>query len=603
MSQSENSCPIFFQVEVDAITTHTFSVRLEIKSEAHKTLNLCFASWIPGSYMIRDFAKNLTQISAKNSQGKPLSLTKVDKQTYTLDKCDAVTHVEYQIYAFDLSVRSAFLDKEFGFFNGTSLFPLIKEMQGSPIQVQFSPVESMPGWQLYTAMPKLFASGNGFGLYKVDDYLDLIEHPVLYAQANRVNFEFNDIEFELIMAGGHDADMTRIQNDVYKLVEHHFALFGDDLDISHYQFQTMLTENDFGGLEHTHSTALMFSRHDLPTMAQRHQVPDGYKLFLSLCSHEFFHTWHVKRIKPEIFYNPDLAQEVYTKQLWIFEGFTSYYDDFSLQRTGIISNKDYLTLLGQSLTRLQRNPGQHLQSVTESSFDAWTKFYKQDENAANAIVSYYTKGAMIALCLDLKIRIESADKYSLDDVMRSLWMKHGKTAKGTHEHIIHDIIREDLKLDLDSFIDSLINCRDVLPLETLLSEFGITMHLRASQGKDDKGGMPCDKVISRDLGADYQITPEGYKIQRVINGRSAQKSGLQKDDTLIALNGWKLSGKPLEALLERESEYSTACFTLFRRGRLIDLTYRVEPAILDTVYLTIDDDAKCQRWLKPASCD
>lgn len=599
MSQQESHCPIFFQVNVDAITTHTFQIQLVVDSSHYESLTLAFAAWIPGSYMIRDFAKHITSMSARNHEGQPLTINKQDKQRFQIAGCDERTVIEYQIYAFDLSVRSAFLDKEFGFINGTSVFPKIEEMLDSPIQVKFDPVESMPGWQLYTAMTPLFASQHGYGLYKADNYYELIEHPALYAQANRVNFEFNDIEFELIMAGGHDADMTRIQNDLYKIVEHHFELFGNDLDIDRYQFQTMLTENDFGGLEHTHSTALMFSRQDLPTIAQRSKNPDGYKLFLALCSHEFFHTWHVKRIKPDVFIKPDLASEVYTQQLWIFEGFTSYYDDFSLQRTGIIDNEEYLTLVGQSLTRLERNPGQLIQATSESSFDAWTKFYKQDENAANAIVSYYTKGAMIALCLDLKIRLESNNKHSLDDVMQLLWKQYGLKNIGTQDNTIHQLLSDELSLSLDDFLNDLIHQPTPLPIAELLTEFGVTYHVRASTGKDDKGGKPSDKVATRDLGADYQILPEGYKIQRVINGRSAQKAGLQKDDVLIALNGWRLTGNPLETMLERETEHSTACFTLFRRGRLMDQSFRVEPAIKDTVYLTIDDEKKCQNWLKP----
>jgi predicted metalloprotease with PDZ domain len=603
MSNQEHDCPIFFQVEVDAITTHTYSVQVSVESNDSHSLTLQFPCWIPGSYMIRDFARNIIQMEAQNSVGAPLPVVKSDKQTFQINECDDRTTINYLVYAFDLSVRAAFLDKEFGFINGTSLFPLISELADSPVQVKFSPVESMPGWQMYTTMPALFASSHGYGLYKAENYQTLIEHPVLFAQANRVNFEVNDIEFELIMAGGHDADMTRIQNDLYKLVEHHFDLFGNDLEISRYQFQTMLTEDDFGGLEHTHSTALMFSRQDLPTIAQRHHVPDGYKRFLSLCSHEFFHTWHVKRIKPEVLISPDLSTEVYTKQLWIFEGFTSYYDDFSLQRTGILSPSEYLEILGQNLTRLKRNPGQFLQSVTESSFDAWTKFYKQDENAANAIVSYYTKGAIIGLCLDLKIRLESNHKYNLDDVMRCLWNNYGKKGIGTSDTVIHEILKDTLKLPMDNYIDSLINEREELPVAKLLKEFGVDVHTRARKGKEDKGGTPGDKPINRDLGADYQITPEGYRIQRVINGRAAQKSGLQKGDLLIALNGWRLNGTPLETLLEREAEHSTACFTLFRRGRLLDQSFRVEPAQPDTVYLTITDTEKCQQWLKPAPAE
>lgn len=591
---------LHYRVQVESITRHLFRVELEIDCSEYNELTLSLPSWIPGSYMIRDFAKNIVEIKACARKENAVDLQQVDKQTWKLNckQNDSIT-VIYSVYAFDLSVRSAFLDKEFGFANGTSLFLCVDEMQNQAMSVSFKPVEILPNWEIFTAMPQTKLSWQGYGQHQCNNYLELIEHPILWSEPHKIKFEVNEIEFEMVFAGGVDADLHRIKQDLIKVVGHHLKLFGKHLNISRYLFITMLTEDGFGGLEHTHSTALMFDRKSLPTKAQSDDMPDGYRDFLSLCSHEFFHTWHVKRIKPKEFSCPDLSRETYSEQLWIYEGFTSYYDDYSLLRAGLITSESYLEQLGRQLTRLLRNKGAFKQNVAESSFNAWTKFYKQDENATNAIVSYYNKGAIIALCLDLIIRSRSRGTYSLDSVMRFLWKHYGVTNIGTPSNIINHILNDAMGVDCDEFIAQAVYSTEQLPYEDLLAEIGIKVCFRSRSGNQDKGGKASTNTLKRDFAAIYQKIPAGFKIKQVSEAGAAQLCGLAKDDLIIAINGLQLGQLDLMEELGRLEVNSTARLDLFRRGQLIQLHLPVMPAPLDTVYLEVESKDKSKGWLCP----
>ena len=590
--------PLQYKIAISSISQHIFNVELEIDSSQYNTLNLTLPTWIPGSYMVRDFAKNILQISAVNEKGDSLAIAQKDKQSWQINSTGNKTIVAYRVYAFDLSIRAAFLDSEFGFANGTSVFLQVEELKDQPAHIVVSQDGAADSWQLYTAMQSEHVDERGFGLYETSNYADLIEHPLLYAEADTISFQVEGIEFTMVLAGGHNADLQRIKTDLEKICQHHLNLFGNDLGITRYMFQTLLSESDFGGLEHTHSTALLFSRNDLPTKAQRDTMPDGYRSFLALCSHELFHTWHVKRIKPQKYLAPDLSKECYSEQLWIYEGFTSYYDDFSLLRSGIISRESYLELLGQTLTRLYRTQGRKVQTVTQSSFETWTKFYKQDENAINGIVSYYIKGAVIALCLDLLIKQSSKQIYSLDSVMRFLWKHYGKNLAGTDDNVIQHVLSDGLGLDLSAFLRNALYTTDELPWQTLLKDFGIQTHFRERSGVKDSGGKPHqsdDNCI--DLGIVYASDPSGLLVQQVTNNRAAQQAGLQKGDRLIALNGWELKGKTLESEMAKFEMGHQVPITLFRRGKLKQVTFTIKPAEKDTVYLTIENDELAKAWL------
>ena len=590
--------PLQYQIHVESTAQHLFNITLKINSRECETLHLRLPTWIPGSYMVRDFAKNIVKLALVSNGDSQARLVQLDKQSWQITGCGDKTEITYQVYAYDLSVRCAFLDDQFGFANGTSVFLQVDEFKDHACTVQVAPVEEQPQWSLYTAMAPVAVFAKGYGLYQAKNYADLIEHPLTWACADVIRFTEENIEFSMIFVGGHQADLTRIKKDLQAICKHHLKLFDKGLDIDKYLFITMLTESDYGGLEHTHSTALLFSRNDLPSITQAGDMTDGYRSFLGLCSHELFHTWHVKRIKPKCLLTPDLSREVYTEQLWIYEGFTSYYDDFSLLRTGLIDTDSYLELMGQNLTRLQRTQGRFTQTVTQSSFEAWSKFYKQDENAQNAIVSYYNKGAVIALCLDLKIRQLSRQTYSLDSVMRFLWKHYGIDMIGTDDDVIHLVLKDGLGLDLDEFLNTMLYSHAELPTESLLAEFGIAVNYRARTNLKDTGGKAAkadSQVI--DLGMSYKEQLGGILVQQVSNHRAANLAGLQKGDHIIAINGWQATGKQLESEFAKYPQGTKVPLSYFRRGKLCTTPFPIQAAVKDTVYLTIADREKARLWL------
>jgi predicted metalloprotease with PDZ domain len=425
------------------VTSHIIKVKLDISEPDRHGQKLTLPAWIPGSYMIRDFCKNIIQLNVKNKDGAQLNYHKTNKQTWQIEPHSGPLSIEYSVYAFDLSVRSAYLNDEFAFFNGTSLFLAVEGQTNEKCYVELNKpgFDCAKHWRVATSLPCASNTQvHEFGEYQAENYAELIDHPVVYSHFDLVQFTVEDVKFELVLVGGHNADTNRITADLEKICQHHFDLFEKPIPFERYLFITLLSHSGFGGLEHKYSTALMYSRDQLPSLNEGIEPSEDYRTFLSLCSHELFHAWHVKRIQPLELQNASLQKEAYTEQLWIYEGFTSYFDDASLARCKVINTESYLEIVGQNLTRLLRNGGRMKQTITESSYDAWTKFYQQDASAINNIVSYYNKGAIVAMCLDLTIRLESQGKYSLDNVMKYLWNLHGKTGLGTDKFVIQQIL-------------------------------------------------------------------------------------------------------------------------------------------------------------------
>ena len=556
-------------------------------------------AWIPGSYMIRDFAKNLISLQAQDAQGATLTLKKLDKQSWQLTPHNGPVTLTYEIYAFDLSVRSAFFDREFAFFNGTSAFLGIKGQEHLPVTLDINPPTEDQNWQLGTTLPTTNGTEKGqFGQYLAKNYAHLIDCPVLAGDMITISFSAEGVTFELILTGtgALPLDVARLKRDLSKICAHHLQLFGTPSPVSHYQFLTMVTDNGFGGLEHLDSTALMCSRDDLPILHQD-EISDGYRTFLSLCSHELFHTWHVKRIQPARLKQADLQQEQYTEQLWIYEGFTSYYDDLTLSRCGVISQESYLELLGQQLTRLHRNHGRLQQTVTESSWYTWNKFYKQDENAINGIVSYYNKGAIIALCLDMMLRHNTGQIRNLDHVMGYLWREYGLKQIGTEPDCIHQYLTKHHQEHMITFLNQALYTTEELPFETLLENQGITVHYRARSGASDKGGKSSSTSLKNQFGAAFKARETGIEITQVSHHTPASQAGLSKGDLLLAIDEHQVSASNIHTLLDRYAQGVTLPMAILRRGLLHHLTLAISPAIKDTLWLEITDQGKADQWL------
>ncbi len=582
-----------YEIRALDLLAHEFVLRLRLEETGLGGRHLTLPAWIPGSYMIRDFARNVTAIGAHDANGA-VALTKIDKQTWRIGDCDAEVVIDYRVYAFDLSVRGAYLDPTRAYFNGTCLFLALEGYQDASWELTLRPpVEgSAEGWQVATALPARDVDERGFGVYAGNQYTSLIDCPVEIGVFRRANFVVGGVPHQFVVSEGGRLDIDRICRDIAPICREHVAMFGE-LPVDSYTFLTLATADGYGGLEHRDSTSLMCKRSDLPSPGLA--KPDkGYRRYLGLCSHEYFHLWNVKRIRPARLAEADLSTEAYTELLWAFEGITSYYDELALARSGVLNAEDYLDLFANTVTRLLRNPGRARQSVAASSFDAWTKFYKQDENAPNAIVSYYTKGALVAFGLDMTLREASADRISLDDLMRRLWQRYGKSGHGIPERGIEQEAAALLGAPLDDFFQHYIYGTDELPLQAWFGKIGIGQGLRPAKNDEDLGGYRADAKPGQDsvppaLGARFEAQPTGLRLSHVIAGRAAQLAGLAPGDLLIAMDGEHLTAANLDGLLQRMNG-EPADVHYFRRGRLAVTRLPMLAAPADT----------CDLWLLPA---
>lgn len=590
---------IHYEVKLLDPNAHLFEVACTVPSPNPEGQNFILPAWIPGSYLIREFAKNIVTFKAENADG-PVKHQKTDKDTFAVDGCAGPLKVTLQYYAWDLSVRSAHLDGTHAFFNGTSLFLRPEGQEAGPFSVELQARNDAPydGWRVATSMKKEAVNENGYGLYLAEDYDDLVDHPVEMGTFDRIEFTANGIPHEAVFTGKHDGDLQRVEKDLKTICEYHLDFFGEPKPIDRYTFMTYLTGTGYGGLEHKYSTALMAKRADLPN-AREEKVSDGYRQFLGLCSHEYFHTWNVKRIKPRAFTPYNYNQESHTTLLWAFEGITSYYDDLSLVRTGIITPESYLELLGKSITRVLRSKGRKTQTLEESSFDTWTKFYRQDENAPNAITSYYTQGALAALGLDLTIRARTDHEQSLDDVMRGLWKHYGSKGIGVDEDGIERFTKVATGLSLESYFEAVLRQNEDLNIGELLQEVGVDFHLRPNEGAKDLGGKAGkakleDLHTKATLGIRSKAEPGGIKITHALKDEAAMNCGLAAGDLIVALNDLKVSTGNIDEHLKHKRAGDMVKIHAFRRDELMTFDVTLTAPPLDTCYLTLDDKISSQ---------
>ncbi|WP_456418228.1 M61 family metallopeptidase [Thiolapillus sp.] len=581
-------CPV-------SLHAHLFRVTLTIPRPAPEGQQLCMPAWIPGSYMIRDFAKNIISIKAL-CEGQPVALSKLDKQTWKVAPVSAPLVVEYEVYAWDLSVRGAYLDTTRGFFNGTSVFLQVVGQEDMPsrVYIQKPAGKAYRSWKLATSMQPAAVDQWGFGSYEADSYADLIDHPVEMGHFQELEFEVDAVPHRMSISGKCQFDAERLSGDLQRICSHH-ALFFGELPVTSYLFLVLVTGDGYGGLEHMDSTSLLCKRDDLPPRGMQ-AITEDYMKFLGLCSHEYFHLWHVKRIRPEVFKQADLSREVYTELLWAFEGITSYYDDLALVRSGCIEPKKYLGLLAQTITRVMRSSGRRKQTLAESSFDAWTRFYQQDENAPNAIISYYSKGALVALGLDMQLRDSSREQRSLDHFMRRLWEDYGKQDKGVTAPELERLASEVAGEDLSAFFARTVHDTEELPLEEWLASVGVGYQLRPARNQEDWGGVrgePEPVEPKPALGARYRQQGDLVELVQVFDGGSAQEAGLSAGDRLIAIDGLQVSAKNLDRLMGRFEPGEEVPVHAFRRDELMTFSLPIQPAPRDTCDLWFLPEAQC----------
>jgi predicted metalloprotease with PDZ domain len=596
MKKSNKNAAIAYAIVGHDLAAHLFHVTLTVDAPAPDGQVFALPAWIPGSYMIREFSRNIVRIRAE-SNGEPVALTKLDKHSWQAAphkdrlKEPAPLTLHYEVYAWDLSVRAAHLDQNHAFYNGTSVFLRVLGQEDQPhvVDIQRPADDAARTWRVATSLPELKARRYGFGTYIAASYDELIDHPVEQGDFALATFKAHGIPHDIVISGRvPNLDLARLSADLKRICETQIAFFepkSKQAPMDRYLFMTLAVGDGYGGLEHRASTALICARADLPsTTATNKDISEGYLQYLGLCSHEYFHTWNVKRIKPAAFAPYDLQVENYSPLLWLFEGFTSYYDDLMLVRAGVIAEPVYFKLLGKTIGSVLRGSGRTKQSVADSSFDAWGKYYRQDENAPNAIISYYTKGSLIGLALDLSIRAKTGGKKSLDDVMRALWQRYGRDfynggGRGVTPAEVEALFDEISGGRFKPFFDKYIRGTEDVPLAKMLAPFGVKYN---DERKSSKPSL--DANIGRD-GSDC-------KLSSVHENGAAHLAGLSAGDLLVAIDGLRVTATNLEALLSRYGVGSTVDVHAFRRDELMTFNMTLQGERVPAITLTLDPEVK-----------
>lgn len=572
---------------------HVYIVNLEFTPITH-SVTLKLPTWIPGSYMIREFSKNITALYASQ---KKLSLPslQINKNSWQISASSTqeVVTVHYEVYAYDSGIRSAYLDSNRGYFNPSSLCLYIEGSEFNNHEVMFS------------NLPKTWNVVSGLACdtdsYTARSYDELIDHPFELGELTKISFLVKDTPHFLVLSGNIHQNFSsgRFIADISKICNTAIDLFGGVAPFASYTFLLNLSGEIFTGLEHRNSTALMAPYYALPDLAV--EISDDYLKLLCLISHEYFHSWNVKRIKPQVFNPYNLENENYTKLLWWFEGVTSYYDDLIVYKAGLIDQKRYLQLILDNINNVYKFQGATTQTLTNSSLTSWIKYYRQDENSPNSIVSYYVKGALVGMCLDLLIRDGSKGLYSLDTVLLGLYNKWLNDEQGIDEDQLPELIKEFTKLDLHSEINEFVETTHNLPLKKLLDLFGLDLISQIGHYADmPKISDMADKLpdifdSKPDLGIKLVKAALGYKITQVYDGSCGQASGLAAFDIIIALNGTLLSNWDKQISLYHIGD--TVQLSLFRQDRLLEIPVLISETKLSLSYLQIKDQLKLDAWL------
>jgi predicted metalloprotease with PDZ domain len=618
-----------YRIEAADLHAHLYGVTLTIaRPSAHQRVSL--PVWIAGSYMVREFAKQITGISAR--QGKRhVVVQQLDKATWVVN-CEADTPLtlHYQVHAHDDSVRTAWLTAQRGFFNGTSLclqaegltdvphqLELVAESFNATARTQLKGVASPSQWQVATGLTPVKTDRQGFGTYVAANYDELVDCPVEMGTFWSGRFKACGIEHRFVVAGATPTfDGERLLHDSQKICETAIRFWHGNKHSAtphkSYVFMLNAVADGYGGLEHRNSTALICNRADLPRLSQeegkvdrtakdasKHDAKqsDGYTTLLGLISHEYFHTWNVKRLRPAEFARYDYTQENYTELLWFFEGFTSYYDDLLLRRAGLIDDAQYLKLLNKTINQVLQTPGREVHSVAQSSFEAWTKYYRQDANSPNLTVSYYTKGALVALCLDLSLRQHGVKNHSvsLDDVMRALWARccTGKHKGPMHEADVLAVLKELTGRSWAAEFKTWVHGTRDLPIEKLLAHHGVRVQHDPAQ-------------LAQRLG--LRVTEDhSVHIKTVLSGSAAHRAGFAPGDEWLgvevagktptpAASAWRL--KRLDDLLLFAGAAKKVKALISRDRQLLQLTLAVPDAKANSTWrLVLDNPKLAARWL------
>jgi len=530
---------------------HRFHVKLRIENPSPNGQIVQMPAWIPGSYLIRDFSKQIETIQAfaLDKPNEALVLDRIDNDQWRLPKVAGPVEILTTVYAFDSSVRAAYLDTERAFINPSSLCLAVQGQESLPCAVVLVPPKDSHAnaWTVQTGLQPAKVDDQGYGFYLAKNYDDLLDHPVAMGEFQIAHWQSNGISHAMVIQGCiHEVDLERLATDLQAICTCTINLFEPKTKkapFQNYLFLVNAVLSGYGGLEHRNSTALLCRRDQIP-QANTPLDETSYREFLGLCSHEYFHAWLVKRIQPKAFQPYQLDRRNHTRLLWLFEGFTSYYDDLQLFRSKRIDLKTYLKLVANNWNGILRGPGRLKQSLADSSFDAWTKYYQADENTPNAVVSYYGKGALLALGLDLKIRAFTSNRQSLDDLMRLIWQTHGITLDGIAEdgldELILKLLGKGFSKTWNEFQSRYIFGTEDIPIQKWIDSKAIAVKKKTH---------PKLEQIKLQLGLRHAEVSGWLKVTHVLDGGAAQLAGLATGDLLASINGERITAARWDKVL------------------------------------------------------
>ena len=562
---------IAFNVSMSKPQTHMLEVEIRVQRPANSQLPaeefLVMPVWTPGSYLVREFARHVQDFEVQDSSGRKLQWEKTNKDTWRVVTAGAREwRASYRVYANELSVRTNELNSEHASWNNAALLMYLEGYLNAPSTLH---VQAPQPWKIATGLPPA-----GKNTFRAENFDVLYDSPVEVSNFKTISFTVKNVPHRIVIDGEGNYDAEIVKRDVQKIVATSVDLMGGEIPYRDYTFILHLRSNTGGGLEHLNSTALGYPRFGFR--------PDTrYRGFLGLVSHEFFHLWNVKRIRPDALGPFDYTKENYTKLLWVAEGITSYYGELILRRAGLVSEKDYLTGIARAFQDFQRVPGRHVMSAEEASFESWIKYYRQDENSINSQVDYYDKGAILGLLLDLEIRKLSHNAKSLDDVMRALYTDFFKQGRNYTPADFQRISEQMAGGTLEDFFARFVRGRDELDYNRALAAAGV----RLDSSEAAAGTKATEKAY---LGADLRQDGDRLMVSRVREGSPAYEQGLNSGDQIVAFDNMRVNIEFFDARMAEKRPGQLVSLTIFRfddlsalpikLGSTSDAVYRIIPA-------------------------
>lgn len=561
---------IAFYVSMSKPHTHMLEVEVRVTRPAASQIpaeeSLVMPVWTPGSYLVREFARHVQDFSAEDASGRALRWEKTNKNTWRIVTGGAREwRASYRVYANELSVRTNQLNSDHAFWNNAALLMYLEGFLNVPSTLH---IQAPQPWKIATGLPAA-----GKNTFRAENFDVLYDSPVEVSNFKTISFTVKNVPHRIVIDGEGNYDPERLKRDVQKIVEASVELMGGEIPYRDYTFILHLRANTGGGLEHLNSTALGFRRFSF-------RPETNYRGFLGLVSHEFFHLWNVKRIRPDALGPFDYTKENYTKLLWVAEGITSYYGDLLLRRAGLISEKDFLAETAKAFQNFQRVPGRKVMTAEEASFDTWIKYYRQDENSGNSQIDYYDKGQILGLLLDLEIRKLSHNQKSLDDVMRALYTEFYKKDRNYTPADFQRLCEQMAGASLEDFFSRFVRGREEHDYNRGLVAAG----LRLDNSEASGGVKAVEKAY---LGADLTQEGDRLMVTRVLEGSPAYLQGLNTGDQIVAFDNMRVTKDFFDARLAEKRPGQLVSLTIFRfddlsalpikLGSMSDGVYRIVP--------------------------